>query len=140
MPTRALILAALLVFAPAGCMSSIYVGRYRDGISQNQQSLQQLALGMTGGEVTALLGEGEIVQYRKILLVDPWRSEGFALADGTPVRILYYLTQPPQKYYAPDEADLTPIVLENDTLVGWGWSYLRRNTDRYQVESPQLQE
>ena len=80
-----------------------------------------------------------MVQYKKLYLVDPWRSEAFGLVDGSNVLILFYLTQPPRKYYHAEDHDLTPIIIENDQLVGWGWSYLRHNTDRYHIETPKLQ-
>jgi hypothetical protein len=85
------------------------------------------------------MGEGEVIRYKKIHLVDPWRSESFSLVDGTVVLILFYVTEPPRKYYRAEDHELTPIVLENDEVVGWGWSYLRRNLDRYQVSTPQEQ-
>ena len=39
-----------------------------------------------------------------------------------------------------EDQSLTPIVIENGVLKGWGWSYLRRNTDRYGVTSPMEQD
>jgi hypothetical protein len=77
------------------------------------------------------MGDGEVIQYKKVRFVNPWRSESFQLADGTDVLILYYLTQPARRYSQAQDQDLTPIVLENDKVVGWGWLYIRRNTDRY---------
>lgn len=94
---------------------------------------------MTSAKVLSLMGEGEIVRYKKISLVDPWRTAGFSLVDGTKVRILYYVTQPPRKYYRPSDEALTPLVLENDRLVGWGWSFLRQNSDRYQISAPRAE-
>ncbi len=32
--------------------------------------------------------------------------------------------------------ELIPVVLENDRLVGVGWSYIRRMTDRYGIPAP----
>jgi len=126
----------------AGLLASCgghYFGIYREGISQNQQALQQLSLGMSSGEVRGVMGTGEVVRYGKLHLVDPWRSESFALADGSSVLILFYVTQPPRKYYSPDDRSLTPIVLEDDQVVGWGWSYLQQNYDRYRIQAPQDQ-
>jgi Protein of unknown function (DUF3192) len=131
-------LVALLTVVSVGC-SSQYFEIYRQAISQNQQTLQNLQLGMSSEDVRSLMGEGEIVQYKKIYLVDPWRTESFALVDGTIVRILFYVTQPPRKYYQPEDAALTPIVFENDSVVGWGWSFLRQNNERYRIATPHEQ-
>jgi hypothetical protein len=94
---------------------------------------------MSTADVRGVMGEGESVRYKKLHLVDPWRTESFRLTDGTGVLILYYVTAPPPKVYNTTNSELTPIVLENDQVVGWGWSYLNRNMDRYQVSAPKEQ-
>jgi hypothetical protein len=131
-------LSALLLIASA-CSSRPYVERYFAEISKNQQSLSTLTLGMSAAEVRGLMGEGEIVRHKKLYLVDPWRTEAFHLKDGTDVLILYYVTTRPHRYHRATDAELTPIVLENDRVAGWGWSYLNRNLDRYQVAAPKEQ-
>ena len=108
-------------------------------VSQNQQALQELQLGMSAAAVRSVMGQGEIVRYKKTHLVDPWSSESFTLVDGSDVLILFYVTEPPRRYYRAEDHELTPIVLENDRVVGWGWSYLRRNTDRYRISTPREQ-
>jgi len=132
-------LAAALGLAALTACGSHYFGVYRTAISANQQAIQSLQLGMTAAAVRSAMGEGEIVRYKKIYLVDPWRTEAFLLVDGTDVHILYYVTQPPSKYYRPADDALTPVVLENDRVVGLGWSYLRRQSDRYRVSTPREQ-
>jgi len=112
------------------------LGKYREGIAENQSAVQTLRLGMSPSEVRQIMGEGEVVRYKKLHLIDPWRSESFALVDGSRVLILFYVTEPPRKYYSPDDRALTPVIFENDRLVGWGWSYLRQNTDRYRITLP----
>lgn len=134
------LLSVVLALLLSGC-STYYYGVYRKAISENQQGLQELQLGMSSAQVLSFMGKGEIVRYKKIHLVDPWRSESFDLVDGTNVLILFYLTQPPGEYYSRiEDQELSPIVFENDELVGWGWSYLRRNTDRYGISTPREQE
>lgn len=136
--SRIAIVALAAVLASA--CGSAYQGRYRAAVAKNQRDLQRLELGMPVGEVRSLMGEGEVIRYRRIYFVDPWRSESFALVDGTEVLILYYVTQPTRKYYSAEDHELTPIVLENDHVVGWGWPYLRRSLDRYQVSAPKEQQ
>jgi len=132
-------LAAALGLASTTACGSYHFEAYREAISANQQAIQSLRLGMTDAEVRSAMGEGEVVRYKKIYLVDPWRSESFLLPDGTSVRIHYYVTQPPGKYHRPADEALTPIALEDDRVVGWGWSYLRRQSDRYRVSTPREQ-
>ncbi len=133
------LLSAALVIAILTACSAHYVAIYRAGISENQQALQNLKLGISAAEVKSIMGEGEIVRYKKIHLVDPWRSEAFSLVDGPDVLILFYVTQPLRKYYRAEDHELTPIVLEDEQVMGCGWSYLRRNTDRYHISTPREQ-
>jgi len=140
LPRSAVTLSSILVLAAlTACSSRHYFAIYREAIAENQGNLQQLELGMTAATVRSILGEGEIVRYKKIYLVDPWRSESFFLVDGTDVLLLFYVTQPPRKFYRAEDRDLTPIVLEHDKVVGWGWSYLRRNYERYRFSVPREQ-
>ena len=136
-PIRPIAVTLLLVSLVA--CGRHYFGLYRTGISENQQALQELQLGMSAVSVRTIMGDGEVVRYNKLHLVDPWRSEAFSLADGSDVLILFYVTQPPRKYYRPEDDALTPIVLEDDQVVGWGWTYLRQNHDRYRIATPQEQ-
>lgn len=131
---RAIFFVGMVAMLPA--CSSHYFGRYRAEISQNQLALQKIELGMSPSTVRAIMGEGEMVRYTRIQLVDPWKNEMFFLEDGTPVVVLYYVTQPPHRYNPPRSGDLTPIVFENDAVVGWGWSFLRQNSDRYRMTLP----
>jgi hypothetical protein len=130
------LLGALTALCSCG---SYNLSNYRAAITDNQRATQQLQLGMSGSQVRATLGEGEVVSYKKLQLVDPWRSESFVLTDGKHVAILYYITEQPRSYGRPNDESLTPIVLENDRVVGWGWSYLRRQSDRYGVSTPHEQ-
>lgn len=131
---EALVGLVLALLVLGGC-GSYYGHRYKAAVIQNRRALQQLELGMSAAAVGEIMGRGEVIQYKKIQFVDPWRSESFRLDDGTDVLLLFYLTKAvysrwtSPKYH---DQDLTPIVFENDKVVGWGWSYIRRNPDRYQ--------
>jgi len=119
----------------AGCTGK---ARYQAAVSANRSHVHQLQLGMSSREVATVMGEGELVTYRRIRLSNPWRSESFLLRDGgkTRVAILYYVTEPQRRWRTAEDRELTPVVLEDDEVVGWGWSYLRRNTDRYAISVP----
>ena len=131
-----MVTCALLAFVVFAACGPRYVRAYRAAIAENQNASQNLSLGMSAASVRSLMGDGKRIQYKKIYFIDPWRSESFQLTDGTDVLILYYLTEPARDLDHPTDQDLTPIVLENDQVMGWGWTYLRRNTDRYSVRTP----
>jgi len=133
-----LLVVGFLALVLGGC-GTYYLGSYREEISANQRGLSKLQLRMSSQEVRSTMGEGEIINYKRLYLVDPWRSESFSLVDGEEVLILFYVTQPPRKYYSPQDNELTPIVLENGAVVGWGWSFLKSNSDRYRISQPRQQ-
>jgi len=93
---------------------------------------------MSSNDVAAVMRDGVLVTYRNIRLFNPWRSESFLLRDdgNTRVAILYYVTEHQRRWRTVDDQELTPVVLEEDKVVGWGWSYLRRNMDRYAISVP----
>ena len=132
---RSMLVTLIAVATLTGC-GSVNLARYRDGISANQQALGNLELGMSQDEASQVMGQGVVVRYKRLYLVDPWRSESFALEDGTEVLLLFYITEFPRRYARSYDRALTPLVFETGILVGWGWSYLNRNLDRYQVKAP----
>jgi len=58
------------------------------------------------------------------------------MRDGTNVTVLYYVTDGYQWHAWSEQRVLTPVVLENDRVVGWGWEYLERNHARYFAPDP----
>jgi hypothetical protein len=113
-----------------------YYGEYRRLVAANRVHTQSLELGMDQRQVAQVMADGAFVSYKKIQVTNPYRSEGFALDDGTSVQILFYLTQVQRRYGRPTNEELTPVVMENRKLVGWGWSFLDKNLERYQVKLP----
>jgi hypothetical protein len=114
-------------------------GKYLNAVEANRANVQSLRLGMNASELDSAMGRGELVHYRAIRLANPWRSEAFRLEDGTNVAILYYVTERQHRYRIAADEELTPVILENDVLVGWGWSFVNRNLERYQVRSKAVQ-
>ena len=119
--------------------------------ARNQENLIKLSLGMTKAEVLEVMGTETITTVEPAAYIpiygwallpalrgrvpNPYRTEMSRTSDGTPVLIIFYLTDEragPMSGTA--DEDLTPLVLENDRLVGWGWNYLERNVGRYRIQ------
>ena len=47
---------------------------------------------------------------------------------------MFYQTETRKADGAIADNELTPIVLEDGRLVGWGWIFLRQNTERYDIK------
>ena len=49
------------------------------------------------------------------------------------VELLFYYTGTNIRDEAVSDDDLTPLVIENGLLVGWGWTYLDQNVQEYRL-------
>lgn len=137
---KAWTLLLVVMLATPAC-GGYYARLYRDEIANNRGHVNHLRIGMRTDEVHALMGEGQLVRYKGIDLQNPWRSEGFVLDDGVPAVILYYVTEKFTRdtwKWSVEQRELTPVVLENEMVVGWGWAFLERNLDRYQTKMHEI--
>lgn len=132
---RPRICALLALLAALACAGGGYA-QYLAAVEENRSRLNDLELGMDRAAVDSVLGNGLQFEYKKLRITNPWRVDAFELKGGTAVRIQYYLTQRQRRTGEAREAELTPVVFEDGRVVGWGWSYLRRMTDRYGISAP----
>ena len=65
---------------------------------------------------------------------NPYRTETTHTKDGDPVLLVFYYTDVKARDNAITDDELTPLVFEDDKLVGWGWSYLDNNTQKYEYK------
>jgi len=121
----------------------------------NRESLLDLRTGMSREEVLAVMGTGKVRTYPSpwVLLTpfiifyplhidsvtNPYRNETTKAVEGVPAEIVYYYTDvrsggPAATDPEISEDELTPLVFEDGNLVGWGWSFLHQNVQRYEVE------
>ena len=116
-----MIVAVMLV----GCAS------WPDTLSrENRQKLSQLRLEMTMDEVASLMGTEPI--HRRVN--QPYRTETTRLSDGTSAVIWLYYSDIKARDDAITNDELTPVVFEKGKVVGWGWTYLDQNYNRYKIK------
>jgi len=65
---------------------------------------------------------------------NPYRSETLKGKDGKNYAVLFYYTDVKNKDNAITDDELTPIVLLDGKLVGWGWSFLNDNVSKYNTQ------
>ena len=64
----------------------------------------------------------------------PWRVETMiSKNDETMLEVLFYYTDMKNQDGAIDDGDLTPLVIKDRLLIGWGWSYLKQISDVYDI-------
>ena len=80
---------------------------------RNRNNLSRLTLDMSLQQVLAVMKR-------------PYRSETLSLSNGKRLELLYYHTDMKTPDGAVTDDELTPVVLIEDKLIGWGWILVRR--------------
>jgi hypothetical protein len=82
---------------------------------------------MTTQEVMAIMGPGtEGVAGVK----NPTRRELFKIRSGSQIELWYYLTN---QFGVEDTEKITPVIFEDDALVGIGWRMLEETSHKYDI-------
>ena len=97
--------------------------------------LRSIHEGMSRQEVKNVLGEKVTTGYdltnqkkdtvTAIILKNPHRQENLKI-DGKTYQIEYYFTSIKKQDGILTNDELTPLVFENDRLIGQGWTFLNR--------------
>ncbi|MGI9038297.1 MAG: DUF3192 domain-containing protein [Gemmatimonadota bacterium] len=125
----------------------------------NRQHLAELQVGMTRETVLDLMGVGQerqrigsetqgplgtgtdtlgVMSVRipvganAPILYNPHRSEIYS-GDGSSWEVLYYYTDVARDDGMVTDDELTPLVLRDDVLEGWGWTYWAAQVRRYDL-------
>lgn len=104
--------------------------------SENRAKLYLLERGQTREQVLEEMGT-EPQEYNKGVLSsglvqNPYDSETHILG-GEKIEVFYYATHIKNSDGVITSDELTPLVLVNDLLVGWGWQYLAAFTEQYDL-------
>jgi hypothetical protein len=110
--------------------------------SRNAQTLTRLEVGMTRDQVLDLMGR-EMVRVKVTTSDDPYefeladiphpyRTESYEAA-GSRFEVLYYLTSETSRDRAITDDELTPIVLIDGRVDGWGWGFWNDQVRRYEI-------
>ena len=95
------------------------------GLSQvradNRERLNTLSAGMSKQEILDTMGT-ETIEAQGSVITNPYRTEMHRF-DGHVVEVLLYYTDIQRKDGAITDNELTPLVLIDGELDGWGWSH-----------------
>lgn len=135
-----LLCLCVAVLALLGCTTYPTSAEFR---ARNQERLTQLQVGLGRAEVLEKMGTGLTIVCDRPLLecghhalvprANPFRTEASTTKDGTSLEVLFYYTDMKSADGGVTDDELTPLVLENGVFVGWGWSFLESNVDRYEI-------
>jgi len=115
-----------LLFAVA-CTS---VGEIR---SNNRARLGSLEIGMTETEVHDVMGRFNRRTQAGYQVTNPYRTASARTDTGGTATILFYFTDLKRADGAITDDELSPVVLQADTVVGWGRSMLGTRQGEYVV-------
>ncbi|GMR20961.1 MAG: hypothetical protein BMS9Abin36_1559 [Gammaproteobacteria bacterium] len=96
----------------------------KETAARGQQNINRIDLGMTKTQVQNIMGTTNhyyATAHRKpTIITHPSKREMFESNSRT-FEVLYYYTR-----YAKRDAALTPVVLQEGKVVGWGWNYFNK--------------
>lgn len=118
---QALILVCVLA-AASGCANAIQLL-----MNQNNANMRALNVGMTEDQVITAMGPSPDRSTP-----NPYRSEMYPVGS-TVFKILFFYTNRQSADGIIDDDELTPVVLKDGRLDGWGWSYWQTTAARYDI-------
>ena len=102
--------------------------------AMNRGKLNSLNTGMSRQNVLSTMGTTRIRTYSESnrYSTNPHRTVQYS-AKGKKIEILYYYTQMLHNDSRTTDDELTPLVLIENSLSGWGWEYLENNIHEYGI-------
>lgn len=99
--------------------------------AENRQRLMNLSTGMTKSEVLAVMGTKTIMSEDG-QINNPYRTEMYR-SQGHTFELLLYYTDKKRADGAITDDELTPLVIMDGKLDGWGWSYWDGLIQKYEL-------
>ena len=90
---------------------------------------------MTKSQVLAIMGTMHAEDYDQsgtYAINNPYKSEILRGKKKT-FEILYYHTELKERDRIIENDELTPFVLSEDKLQGWGWMFLKETVQKYEI-------
>ena len=100
--------------------------------SENRQNLLHLSVGASKQDVLRIMGTTTKKASDGSVITNPYRTEMYKVNDNTFELLLYY-TDLKKRDGAITDDELTPIVIKNGKVDGWGWSYWNNIIKKYEI-------
>lgn len=130
----------IIAFFLSGCAT------ISQATSKNRANLLKLSIDMGKQEALGVMGSKKITSgchflegesYKVVAINNPYRSETLEGRDkykGKVLEVFYYVTDIRKNDGLISDSELTPLVFDEGKLIGWGWSFLRDNARKYEIE------
>ena len=136
------LLVVLLCLGLTGCATITSMSQVT---APNRENLLKLSVGMDKAKVIEIMGnkafDMKVRQYVGVLgraantnltITNPYRSEILQGKDRT-LEVVYYVTDDKNNDGTINDNELTPLVFDDGKLIGWGWSFLQENINKYGI-------
>lgn len=126
------VIVAAICIGCAGAASQVDMFR-----NQNRSALASLSVGISRDSVVRIFGDDDLTVRWGALgdtetYTQPYRTETLAGTKGT-LLVYFYYTDRKAADGAITDDELTPVVFDNDRLIGWGWSFLDSSIQKYEI-------
>jgi len=104
---------------------------------KNRERLELLQLEISKKEAIKRMGKRTVRTYdpgyatARSVINNPYRSEAFQVGKDQ-YEILYYYTDLTEKDGAIKTDELTPLIIKNGKLIGWGRTFLDHEVAKYE--------
>lgn len=127
----------------AGCSSGPPMSELTEQArTQNREKLVRLSVGMSKAEVLQIMGTKTMVLETHTVtfgpevkrINNPYRVEAIKGEDGETYELLFYYTDRKKADGVITDDELTPLVIKDDKLIGWGWTFVNDDIKKYQID------
>jgi len=138
--TAFLVCLLFLVMMVSGCVPRPTISEIT---APNRANLLKLSIGMSKQEAIDIMGTDEmtvfyrppdagVLRRKTVIITNPYRSEIFQGKDKA-LEVIYYVTDVKRDDGVITDDELTPLVFDNGTLIGWGWGFLVESVKKYEI-------
>lgn len=86
-----------------------------------RHNLLQLKPGISNQQVIHIMGT-------------PYRNEAYSIEGGSLLEAYFYVTDNQPDYWMIEDMETTPIIFLDGKVVGWGWSFYKDTTQKYDIK------
>ena len=120
-----LVLSLLLFFS-----CGIATRNFRD---LNRRNILKLSIGMEKTDVLRVMGNRQVKDSQLGTVTNPYKSEIFKAQEKV-FEIWYYYTDRTVADGMISEGELTPVIFEDERLVGWGEGFFQDLVKKYEIK------
>ncbi len=64
----------------------------------------------------------------------PYKNEAFSIPEGPFLEAYFYVTDNQPGILIIEDREMTPIIFIDGKVIGWGWSFYRDTTQKYDID------